>query len=239
MTRNEFRFTTPRRHSLVLASFVALSLFAVVERAHGEKIASYNLDYAFSLSPGNQLVSFPQWNPALYPSGHLDAVRVILQTTVQGKVSAENNTASAGAITVTLNGSISVTLPSSFANTTSVTTSVGPVPVTASDGVPGAGSDYFNLGTMSRSGSTENTLTTNLTPYIGTGTIFETVNGTGQFSATGVASTILNVSDFQAGGTLYVQYMYTAVPEPSSCALACVGVAIVGGCLGRCRRRNV
>lgn len=69
--------------------------------------------------------------------------------------------------------------------------------------------------------------------YTGAGEQFEIdVTGTGIFGIVGGGNALLEISDFQAGGTLGVTYTYSVIPAPASFMI--VGLA---GLVGRVRRR--
>lgn len=71
--------------------------------------------------------------------------------------------------------------------------------------------------------ATSSSITTGFAPYIGSGDVFLTINGSGAYTVTGVSPAAVNVSNFGGSGTVTVQYHFMHVPEPSTIALGIAG----------------
>ena len=231
--------STPRQSSLsgaVRVACVGSLAFLLVAFAGSAAIAatvSYSANFAFPLSPGSQVLSLPQWDPALYPGQSLTKVELKIAGNISATVDAENDSAIGGNMGVDLTGLLKASAPS-LSTLAGVLQSAGPFPVGASDGNPGSGPDYKNFGTVTGSGSNSSSLVAGLAPYIGNGNISATANGNGGFSVTGVSDSTIHVTGFGADGTVTVTYTY--VPEPSSLALA--GISGIGLALAVWRRRR-
>ena len=219
----------------VRAALVGLFVFCLADSVATAASVSYNANFAFPLSPGSQILSLPQWDPALFPGQVLSKVELKISGSVAATVDAENDSKIGGNMGVDLLGVLKATAPS-LATSAGILQSAGPVAVSATDGFAGSGPDFVNFGIVSGSGSNSNSLIAGLGPYIGAGNISATVNGNGGFSVTGVSDSTIHVSNFGADGTVYVTYTYNPVPEPTTMALA--GLGGLGLALAAWRRRR-
>jgi hypothetical protein len=182
----------------------------------------HNTSFGFPLSPGNQVVSLPQWDPSAYPGFTLVSVGLELTANIVANVTAENDSAIGGNLGVNLTGIAGATAPSLSANAI-IMTSAGPVAVTASDGNPGSGTDFVDFGAVGSSDTDSSTIFAGLGSYIGNGTFNATVNGSGGFSVSGVSDSTIQVSDFTSYGSVTVTYEMVPVPEPASMVLGSLG----------------
>jgi hypothetical protein len=217
---------------MILPGFLVLCLAGSTALAG---TVTHSANFSFPLSPGSQVLSLSQWDPALYPGQELSKVELKIAGDIAATVDAENDSAIGGNMGVDLIGLLKASAPSLSASA-GVLQSAGPVPVSATDGVPGSGTDFVNFGTVNGSGSNSNSLIAGLGPYIGIGNISATVNGNGGFSVSGVSDSTIHVSAFGASGIVSVTYTYNPVPEPTTMALA--GLGGLGLALAAWRRRR-
>jgi hypothetical protein len=191
---------------------------------------SYNTGFAFPLSPGNQAVVLPQWDPTLFPGQTLVSVELDILATIGANVTAENDSAIGGNMGVNLTGIANAT-SSGLSATATVLQGAGPVAVAATDGNPGAGPDFVDFGLLSGNDSDSDTIFAGLGAYIGNGTFPANIAGNGGFSVSGVSDSTIQVSGFGTNGVLTVTYEFVPVPEPASIVLgafAACGLALVG-----------
>lgn len=187
--------------------------------------------FSFPLSPNSTSVTLDLFNPAL---GTLQEVELAISGSVQADITGENDSAIAGNMSVNLTALLGVTA-SGLSASAGIVQSAGPVAVSATDGVPGSGSDFNNFGTISGSGSADDS-TFSVASFIGPGTFNAAVNGNGGFNISGVTDSTLQISNFVGSGTVTVTYFYTpnAIPEPSAFAIC----GLVLGGAGVLRRRR-
>lgn len=162
----------------------------------------------------------------------LNWITLELNSTIGANTTGENDSTSAGSLTMNLSGNASADL-FTLSTATIVNTSAGPQSVGATDGITGSGPDFFNFGTVSGSDLDSDTILSGFAPFIGTGTINVTINANGGFNISGVSNSTLQVANFSADGTVKVIYDYTQVPEPTTLSLLSLG----GLALLRRRRR--
>jgi hypothetical protein len=189
-----------------------------------------NDTFSFPLSPGSQNVSFDAfrsiagWNS----DWQLQSVELNFDITISGDVTAENDSAlNAPDFGLTLNGSATVQFDSlfGFAAINSVAASG---PLSATDGVDGSGSDFFDFGTVSDSflGSDSAVGSPAVDPFDVAGTIDAVVNANAAFGFTGTTDATLIVSNLAASGNLEVIYNYVVVPAPGTAmTMGVVGLA--------------
>ena len=186
-------------------------------------------DFSFPLSPNSAILSFDQFDSSL---GELKSVEILIDGEIGAAVTAENDSILpspdfslniSGFMTVdfsTLSGLI-------LFDETIASGGVGPT-----DGVPGSGPDFFDFGQVGDSGNDGDFEDTDLASYIGGGTIDANVAAAGGFAVFGSTDATINISDFDASGTITVIYDYNPIPAPGAVAL--LGLAAVAG---RRRRR--
>ncbi len=209
-----------------LSLLVSMLMLSVAQAA----TVSYNTGFAFPLSPGNQAIVLPQWDPALYPGQSLISVELEIQATIGANVTAENDSLIGGNMGVDLTGLANATSPGLSALAV-VLQSAGPSAVAASDGNPGAGPDFVDFGLLSGNDSDSDTIFAGLGAYIGNGNFAGNVAGNGGFSVSGVSDSTIQVSGFGTSGLVIVTYEFVPVPEPASfvlAAFAACGLGLVG-----------
>lgn len=174
-----------------------------------------------------------QFDPSL---GTLDKVILTLDAGQSADVTIENDSTTSGVnVTVTLNGTVTGTAPNSLVAISSIIGNKTSGSLAATDGTPGSGPDYEDLGTISDTTQATDEITSNFSPYIGTGTFTVTIDGVGGWSFSGTNDATLKVSDFVGYGDASVTYEYT-VPEPATMGLMGLGGL---GMLLRRRRKMV
>lgn len=214
-----------------VVGLVVLSL-VMVGAAQGATV-SFNDNFAFPLSPGLVTLSLPQFDPGL---GFLNSVTLSVDATIKADVTAENDSAIPGNMSVSLTGLVNVAETGANISTNAgIFTSTPSFPVAPSDGVPDSGPDFVDFGTISGSNSAMNT-TGPLAVFIGLGTLDYDVFGSGGFAVNGVTDSTLKVSLFGAEGLVTITYDYDIIPEPSSFVLA--GLGLLGGVYALRRRRR-
>lgn len=152
-------------------------LFPVPDPSTPPVTQTRTVDFPLTVTNFNGSLLVPQFDPAL---GTLTSVEVTNNASVTSDFRAENHSASAGTVTGTFGGTVSVSGPS-------VQNSVTVAPYTQSfdtapyDGVTdygGASGRDFGDQTSSGSGTTTVTDPAGLTPYLGTGSVTFSVAGT-------------------------------------------------------------
>jgi len=179
--------------------------------------------FSFPLSPGSQNLSFQQFDE----SGGLTLTGVTLELlsgSIQAHVEAENDSNIPGSMGINIFCSLDVNGPN-VSTAALISDSVGPVSVSASDGVFRSGLDYHDFGVISGSIASSSNSATNLAPWIGTGTVVVNVQGSGGFSVFGVTDSVTWVEDFGADGIVRVTYEY--IPEPATMTLLGLGCMIL------------
>lgn len=98
--------------------------------------------------------------------------------------------------------------------------------LSASDGVTGSGPDYHDFDPLLASASVDDSITSNLSSFIGTGGVDITVNdSTSAYSASGTTDATIVATEFLNYGDATLTYEY--VPEPGTVGLLLIGSAIV------------
>jgi hypothetical protein len=152
----------------------------------------------------------------------LNFITLELDMTIGADTTGENDSGSAGSITMNLTGVGSAGLFTLSTAAVALNTA-GPISVAATDGNAGSGPDFHNFGTVSDNDTDSDTIFSGFAPFIGLGTIDVTVNASGGFNISGVSNSTLQVSNFNTAGTVKVIYDYTVVPEPASLGLLAIG----------------
>jgi hypothetical protein len=222
------------RSSLMLTFSLASALILSSASAVQATPVSYQQNYSFPLSPGNQILNLPQWDPASFPGQTLISVELYIDSLVQADVTGENDSAIGGNMSANLVGIVSAS-GLGLSPSASIIAASGPFAVAPTDGNPGSGPDFINFGTVSGSDTdTDGPIFAGLGPFIGAGTFAVTVSGNGGFSLSGVSDSTLEVSNFGTSGEVIVTYNY--VPEPGSIVLASLGA--VGLALAAWKKRR-
>lgn len=202
----------------VLAVVLLMSVLA--GSAWATSTQSQTLIFDFPLSPNGTTLSFNQFDE----SGGCTLLKVTLYlvATEEAEITAENDSALAGEMSVHLSGSLTGG-GGGLSVLTLFSASAGPVAVAASDGFPNSGPDFHDFGLVSDSDSDSDSLTSGLAPFIGTGTIDIDIDGQGGFSASGVADATIKFSNFHGFGEATITYEYTCIPEPATMSLLALG----------------
>jgi hypothetical protein len=182
--------------------------------------------FSFSVTPsvggtGTELLPMPRFDPSLYHGAPLLSVEIEATIGIASPSLGEAASFSGSSFTATLGADLSV----SFATLTAAAT-------------PSVSRAFSGPGTLSGPTWTAfgATITTGLSPFVGTGLFEWTLSDTPFASATNGASANLTGAGTWAG-TLSMTYTYQAAPEPGSWVM--MGMGAVGiGWIGRRRRRD-
>ena len=215
---------------------VVLTVLVLGSPAMGLSHPPQTLTFSFD-NPGSQTLNFNQFddNGGMYL---LTKVTLDLTATQSANVTGENDSQSPGSLTATLGGTVTATGGGLLA-IASLSTSDGPYAVTASDGTPGSGPDFHDFGYMSDSDSDTDILThppTNLSAFVGLGTIAIDIDGSGGFSISGVSDSSLVVTEFDNDGCATITYEYSVVPEPATIGMLVTGALGMFGVILRRRK---
>jgi hypothetical protein len=216
------------RTLITAAAFAAASLTGLASATPSTHTQEQTLDFNFSLSPNNTILSFNQFddNGGQY---ELQSVTFMVDATIGANIVATNDSdIPAEFFAVNLTGAIQVTL-----NGETITANIFQSEAVPADDLPIAPGASYDFGFVSGNGSDSDTLNEGLGAFIGNGTIDADVFGTGGFSVQGVADATLVLSDFAAAGEVTIIYAYKIIPAPG--ALALLGLA---GLAGTRRRRD-
>ena len=215
---------------------VVLTILVLGSPAMGLSLPPQTLTFSFD-NPGGQTLNFAQFddNGGMYL---LTKVTLDLTATQGANITGENDTEAEGSISANLIGQVSATGGglSAFAL---LSTSDGPYAVGATDGTPGSGPDFYDFGFISDSGTDSDILTnppTNLSPFIGLGTIGIDIAGSGAFSISGVSNSTNVVTLFGNDGSATITYEYSVVPEPATIGMLVTGALGMFGVILRRRK---
>lgn len=213
-----------------LGMFAVLAVMLVAAAPAMGAPLTQTLPFQFPISPGSQTLAFDQFD---MPGCTLLSVTLILDAWEGGNITAENDSDIEGNITVSMSGWVTGAGPNLLA-TALLSQSVGPQWVDATDGVPESGLDFHDFGYVDDADSDSDFQSTNLAPYIGTGTIDIDIDAEGGWAFEGVTDATLRMSDFEAGGEATIIYEYTCIPEPAT-----IGMMVFGalGMFGVIRRK--
>lgn len=163
----------------------------------------------------------------------LNSITLELNAAIGANTTGENDSASAGALTLNLSGNATADLYT-LAAASIIGASAGPAAVAATDGVGGSGADFHDFGFVSGNDFDSDVILSGFAPFIGLGTIDVSVDANGGFNISGVSNSSLQISNFASNGTVKVIYDYTLVPEPASAMV--LGVLGMMGLSARKRR---
>jgi len=215
---------------------VVLTILVLGSPAMGLSLPPQTLTFDFD-NPGSQTLNFAQFddNGGMY---HLTKVTLDLNATQGANITGENDTDAEGSISANLVGQVSAT-GGGLSALALLSTSDGPYAVGGTDGVPGSGPDFYDFGFISDSGTDSDILTnppTNLSPFIGLGTIAIDIDGSGAFSISGVSNSTNVVTEFGNSGDATITYEYSVVPEPATIGMLAMGALGMFGVILRRRK---
>jgi len=179
-------------------------------------------------------LSLPKWDPTLFPGQVLTGVSFTLNGSVTGSASFESLDAQPATINMNLQATIVLTDPNSNVLVTVIPVANTSDLASAFDGVIDfggtSGKQYLGLtGSASNSGTSGN-----FALFTGAGNVLLPVTASGTSSGSG-AGNLLTLFATTAGADASVTYTYSAVPEPSTIALAGLGLLAL---VGFARRRS-
>lgn len=200
----------------------AAAVLGVAGAASATTIETQTLNFGFPLSPGNETLTFNQFDD-LGGSRTLTRVELILDATVTGDATAENDSSlPAPNFTLDLTGLIDATF-STLSATAGINNQFAQA-LDASDngGVAnGSGPDFHDFGNVGGSDADDDNEFSSFASYIGTGTIDADVNGSAGFSFSGTTDATLGIDNLGATGTVTINYYW--VPAPGAAALLGLG----------------
>ncbi len=169
------------------------------------------------VSAFQQSVSFPQFND-LSGTRLLTGVEFHYELETSAKVTAEND-APFGApnFAVVLNGAVQFDFVDLVGQ--GAIDGMEARPVSTSDGVPGSGPDFLGLGSFIRTTTGSMTKTSDLSSYVGSGSVDADVVGSADFFTMGTSQSTINVQEFAIAGSVTIKYTYENIPTPGAAAL--------------------
>lgn len=214
----------------IMKSIINLSLAAALLGAAGAATIQYT---GTVNSTGTQTinVSAPKFDPAL---GTLTSVYIRIDAASSASVIGDSESNLEGTLSALMSGSTRFDFPnSSFRVTANFDESLDSSGVVTAD-EPGDGAgdylgpDSYDFGTISGVASDDATFTSNLSGFIGTGTVNGSVRLAAGWSVSGSGAAVVSTSNIDSAADWTVQYTYTAVPEPSAALLSVAGLAALG-----------
>ena len=173
-------------------------------------------------------LSVARFNPAL---GTLESVNITLTGNEAANIGAENLDATAASVSATETATLTLVLPDTADNLAVAPSITGSMSLAGFDGTRNfAGpSGELDQGLTATANGQVQLLTTELTPFIGTGTISLPLSAVGASSLTGPGNLLTQLLD-QAGASVTVSYTYLAASTDSaSCFAAGTRIATARG----------
>ena len=192
-------------------------------QVHSEKVGG-------AMSAFDESINFPQFD-TLGGTRQLTGVELFYEIETSARVSGEND-APFGApnFAIVLNGFIQVDFGD--LNGQDDILGMAETPVSASDGVPGSGTDFMDFGAFIRTTRGAIAKSTDLSAYVGAGTVEASIFSEAAFHAMGTSDATIYSDNFSLSGTVGITYTWENVPAPG--AVAAFG--LLG--LGAARRRR-
>ncbi|MFN0012859.1 MAG: choice-of-anchor E domain-containing protein [Phycisphaerales bacterium] len=177
----------------------------------------------------SEVVSLPQWDPALFPNEVLIGVVITLTANVDGRIRAESNDGEPATINADLAALVTANAPAGL-QVVSLPLANFMFAATAFDGsIDFGGTSGFDTGTLAGADMDSNSLTFppgNSVPYIGNGNIAVTVTADGASIVSG-AGNIVTVITTEARATLEITYQTRIIPAPGAAAMLGLGGLLI------------
>lgn len=182
---------------------------------------------------------FPGWIASEHPGKIPTHIELAHTATLQGMITAENQTSSTGSLSVDFNVGFLINAWL-FGNTSSsVNLNAGPVAVGPTDGVSGSGSDFVNFGLLSGTSSSSAQKAAGSLNVDEFGNISGTsvyVNIFGGLAPSGVSKASASANNASAMVVVSLTYFY--VPEPRTEVIALFGLPLVTAFVALVQRGN-
>ena len=181
--------------------------------------------FEFTLSPNSQTLQFDQF----YMEGYvLTGVTLELTATEQANVSCENDDTITAYVTVSLTGFVTGEGAGGLSTSTMMSETSDEVELAPSEAPVGGGADYHDFGLLSDTDSDTDAITSNLSAYIGQGTVDIEISGQGGHAVLGTSDYTLMVDNFKALGDAKITYTYEEITTPEPSTLVMLGSSLAG-----------
>ena len=181
--------------------------------------------FEFTLSPNSQTLHFDQF----YVEGYqLTSVTLELLATEQANVSCENDDTITAYVSVSLTGFVTGEGAGGLSTSTMMSESSEQVELAPSEDPVGGGADYHDFGLLYDTDTDTDTIFSNLSAYIGQGTVDIVISGQGGHAVLGTSDYTLMVDNFKALGDAKITYEYEQIPAPEPSTMVLLGSSLAG-----------
>ena len=204
--------------------FSVLILLAISTSAMALSI-SETKSFEFTLSPNSQTLHFDQFDMTGYV---LKSVTLDILATEQANISCENDDSIEANVSVSLTGFVTGDGAGGLSTSTLLSEQSATVELAPSEAPVGGGADYHDFGLISDTDSDSDTILTNLSAYIGQGTVDIEISGQGGHAVLGTSDYTLMVDNFKALGDAKITYEYEEITTPEPSTLVMLGSSLAG-----------